>query len=452
MRLTVSRILLLACALFAVVPATAGAATAPKVTKVTPLTLKIGQRLTIRGKGFIPGKNRNTVVFKARGGRAVFAKAQTATATKLVVKVPAKLAPFLTVAAGASQPTRFQLRVLARKLSPTYTPTGASPMISPAGGTAVATPAKPVTTTPAAKAPVTAPASAAAPATPAAPAPVPSTPVVVVADCDHDGIPNGTDSDDDNDLLPNGTENLIGTDRCNSDTDGDGVSDAFEYESALDLNGRSLDIPVGAPFPEPTYTDDVNYDFDGDGLTMAEEYKLWLRMGGTLPLQYSDGDQDSTGTGDPADITDAALTDPTLDRDNNGELTDDEKDFDADKLTNWEERHGPMVIDWWVGKYPKETSFAFKPGAAPLGQTDWLVRDTDRDGRPDGDDDQDHDGWTNLDELSRDGGFWVNEYNPCLPDMDSRACTLHEPLANPWAPFDGSNPQVFDANDILLAP
>jgi hypothetical protein len=36
--------------------------------------------------------------------------------------------------------------------------------------------------------------------------------------------------------------------------------------------------------------------------------------------------------------------------------------------------------------------------------------------------------------------------------MDSRACTLHEPLANPWAPFDGSNPQVFDANDILLAP
>ena len=122
MRTTVSRILLLVCALLAVVPATAGAATTPKVTSVTPLKLKIGDRLTIKGKGFLPGKNRNTVVFKASGARAVFAKAQSATTTKLVVKVPAKLAPFLKVTGGQPAPTRFQLRVLARKLSPSYTP------------------------------------------------------------------------------------------------------------------------------------------------------------------------------------------------------------------------------------------------------------------------------------------------------------------------------------------
>src|SRR3954463_9794016 len=143
MRLPVSRILLFVCALLAVVPATAGAATAPKVTSVAPLKLKIGERLTIRGRGFLPGKNRTTVVFKAGGGRAVFAKAQSATATKLVVKVPAKLAPFLKLSAGKPTPTRFQLRVLARKLSPSYTPASGSPTIAPAvAGSATAPGAK----------------------------------------------------------------------------------------------------------------------------------------------------------------------------------------------------------------------------------------------------------------------------------------------------------------------
>src|SRR3954471_18145539 len=96
MRLPVSRILLFVCALLAVVPATASAAAAaPKVTSVAPLSLKVGDTMTIRGKGFLAGKNRNTVIFKATGTRAVFAKAQTATATKIVVKVPAKLLSFL---------------------------------------------------------------------------------------------------------------------------------------------------------------------------------------------------------------------------------------------------------------------------------------------------------------------------------------------------------------------
>src|SRR3954447_25068363 len=106
MRTTVFRILLLVCALFAVVPATAGAATAPKVTSVAPLKLKIGDRLTIKGKGFLPGKNRNTVVFKATGTPAVFAKAESATTSKLVVRVPAKLLSFLKVKSGKSVATR----------------------------------------------------------------------------------------------------------------------------------------------------------------------------------------------------------------------------------------------------------------------------------------------------------------------------------------------------------
>ena len=124
MRLPVVRLLLSVCALLAVVPAAANAATTPpKVTSVAPLKLKIGDRLTIRGKGFLAGKNRNTVLFKATGSRAVFVKAETATTTKLVVKVPAKLLAFLKVKSGQSVATTFQLRVLAKRLSPAYTPT-----------------------------------------------------------------------------------------------------------------------------------------------------------------------------------------------------------------------------------------------------------------------------------------------------------------------------------------
>jgi len=165
MRSTVARILLLVCALLAVIPATAGAATPPTVTSVAPLKLKIGDRMTIRGKGFLAGKNRNTVIFKATGARAVFVKAETATKTKLVVKVPVKLASFLKVTAGRPTPTRFQLRVLARKLSPSYTPAGASPTIAPAVAAAA--------TNPSIKAPATsAAATPASAATPAESAPV----------------------------------------------------------------------------------------------------------------------------------------------------------------------------------------------------------------------------------------------------------------------------------------
>src|SRR3954465_8029115 len=162
MRLPVSRILLFVCALLAVVPATASAAAAPHGTAGAPLTLKVGDTMTVRGKGFLAGKNRNTVIFKATGTRAVFAKAQTATKTKIVVKVPAKLLSFLKVRNGQSVATRFQIRVLAKRLSPTYTPAGKSPVIAPAA-TQAAAPAPAASTAPAAATPATAtPAAAAA--------------------------------------------------------------------------------------------------------------------------------------------------------------------------------------------------------------------------------------------------------------------------------------------------
>ena len=42
---------------------------------MSPLNVEIGQKLEIRGRNFLRGRNRNTVVFKRYGGKAVFVKA-----------------------------------------------------------------------------------------------------------------------------------------------------------------------------------------------------------------------------------------------------------------------------------------------------------------------------------------------------------------------------------------
>jgi hypothetical protein len=275
-------------------------------------------------------------------------------------------------------------------------------------------------------------------------------------DFDADGIPDATDPDDDNDLLPDATELVVGTNQYSADTDGDGVSDGFEYESAYDLNGRPMwSYPAKLPYPNGRDASDVNVDFDGDGMTLIEEYQLWKHTGGKLPLTYSDGDQDSTGTASTADTTPVGSVPNGLALDRlqpNGTLTDDEKDADADGLTNWEETHGPMLISWWGKRYATELQFAGRVGAAPLYETSFVSQDSDGDGNADGTDDQDHDGWSNLDELSRTvSGFWVHVYNPCLPNPDSRTCTLHPPFDDSWAPF-GSNAVAGDQADKLVWP
>ncbi|HEX8206178.1 MAG TPA: IPT/TIG domain-containing protein [Solirubrobacteraceae bacterium] len=397
--------------------ATADAATArttyPSITKIDPLNLAIGDTMTVTGRNFLKGKNRNTVVFKRTNQRAIFAKAVSATRTKLKVVVPEKLRPFLNKQAEQQVPTKFRVRILAKRFGRRYTKASSSPTIAPVGR---------VTTdgAPAADAP-----------------PPPAGPV----DCENDGILDDVDTDDDNDHMTDAFEASIGTDRCKWDTDGDTLSDFWEYESALDLNLRALPYPGKRPYPN-ALDPDLNTDYDGDGMQAWQEHVMWVRYGnmGTY-LNYSDG---------------AQVSEPS------SGLTDDRRDVDADGLPNWWEANGPMRRDWWKTIYESEELYP-----VVYADPDFLDPDSDGDGRLDGPDDLDHDGYSNQDELDRgwsklpdkydataEAQFrWVQPHNPCLPDPESITCSLHPPkLDQAWPPFKQLASYVIPINDEFPRP
>jgi hypothetical protein len=361
----------------------------PKITSVAPMKLGVGDVLTIRGANFRSGTGRNSVIFKRDGGRAVFVKAGAATRTRIKVRVPKSFAEYLPVKAGKPSAARFRLRVQAKGFSRGYTRLSVSPTIAPAN----ANPQAPGTT-PGSDAPLP-------PATP------PAEIVPPAPDCDADTIPDATDGDDDNDLLTDALELAIATAPCRPDSDGDGLSDAFEYESAIDLNGTggALPYPGRRPYPNPLFAD-AQTDYDGDGLSAAQEHELWRYLGPTLPLSYSAGLKRTTGP-----------------------LDDDVRDADVDALGNWDEFNGPMTPAWWGAMYKSE-----KPYTEPYQGTSALNPDSDGDGLLDGADDVDHDGWANVDEIDR-AAYWVQPFNPCLPDYVSPTCSNHPPIVNSYPPF-----------------
>lgn len=151
------------------------------------------------------------------------------------------------------------------------------------------------------------------------------------------------------------------------------------------------------------------------------------------------------------------------DYDSDGFLSDDERDEDADGLTNFDEIRSRMTSEYWVACYAGE-----KPFPIVYAGTFAMDPDSDGDGVRDGADDQDHDDIPNLMEMSRlaASGLWdaapgftckpaeglpsppdthhpdaygrVNPYNPCLPASWSRTCPRHRDFAGDPAPFDGS--------------
>src|SRR5436190_4151128 len=60
----------------------------PVVTSIAPRKVAIGKVLTIRGRNFVPGVGKNTVVFARSGGRYVFVRAGRSSTRVMKVKVP----------------------------------------------------------------------------------------------------------------------------------------------------------------------------------------------------------------------------------------------------------------------------------------------------------------------------------------------------------------------------
>jgi IPT/TIG domain-containing protein len=408
---TICLLALSATALLVSAPAGSAAkrkkASKPSITRVTPMRISVGNLLTIRGRNFKPKRTGNTIIFRAPNGRTAFAKPRRASRTKLVVVVPEAVARLLNVAGSRQRPTRLKLRVLAGRFS-AYTPRRLSPVVTgvgegdggPGGGAGGAGGGA----------------------------------VKVCAD----------DGDHDNDLLENGLEGLIGTDACLADTDGDQMTDGWEFYAARDLNVKAVPYPGKRPFPNALDPSDGGagarfsaIDFDGDGLTTLEEYRAWRSTGSSFngaaaggldlnsPLGYSDGTKFSRSGEAPAvpawrsasyGLPNPAQPFPaTYNLFGDGAWRDSERDADGDGLANWlESARGPSTNDWWQGWFAS-THFApavepwklksycgYRPGffdERPFTDLDLADGDVDGDSLLDGEDDQDNDDVTNIVEI-----------------------------------------------------
>jgi hypothetical protein len=248
--------------------------------------------MTIKGFYFRKGYAENTVVFVADDGRVSYVKSEQSTRKSLTVIVPQKVERLLnTNTNGTRVPTKFRIKVIARRMSRLAKRPLAEPTIGPDVG----------------------------------------------GDCDHDGSPNPSDGDDDNDLLPDSVEREARTNPCVADSDGDKMLDGWEYLSALDLNTNALPYPGKKPYPNALFAD-AEFDYDGDGLYAWAEHLLWWRAGHHYPLDYSDGTQTTVNEPTGADIWN--------DFDGDGFASDDERDFDNDGLANIYEFRLPDFEPW----------------------------------------------------------------------------------------------------------
>ena len=392
------------------VPAAAQAKTSskPTITRVSPMRVKVGRTITIRGRNFSSSRKRNTVLFRGTAGRSALGKVTRASSTKLVLKVPASVERILTQKSSSGVPTRIKLRVVAKRY-------GVLSVLR-------------------------------------------HSPVVVSALKSGKTTACGKGSDWDGDLLPNTVELKYALNPCKADSDGDGLSDGWEYWSAKDLNLKAVPYPGKKPYPNPLDKGDANYDFDGDSLTATVEYKLWKISGSSFqpgrstntstdsPLGYSDGTQRSRPDETPAipafqNTSLKALYPGVLDVRNDGAWGDDERDADADGLNNYTESVGPGHYRWWPAYFAKhemnvqpwpDTYYGeFKQ--RPFADVEPDDADVDGDGLLDAEDDQDNDDIINLSEMvdplvPYSNGYRKNAFNPCAPDGASRTCPPYTPL------------------------
>jgi hypothetical protein len=493
----------------------------PTISDVQPLQASVGDTLTLRGKYYRRGKGRNSVVFKAVGKRAYFVTADISTRRMLEVVVPKRLEEAMLVQAGKLVPTKFRLRVQSSRLGKRYTALDDSPTIGPEQPESE-TPGDP-TTPPAGPPPADGDCDGdgVVNGTDAdddgdlLPDTLEATLKLNQCDVDTDGdgvqdgyeYKSGVDLNDDEYKQPDETlpspdkrpyPNPLDAEDADSDYDGDGLTLREEFELWVYTMGK------GAPqtlFPL-TYSDGEQYSASrrcaaGDasplcggndsnrriptlaaaGYDRFEDFLGWAGSRGYRTVELQDGspwfDHATVRNGyglldfdrDGDEETSVQLGYWTSERyyydfDDDGYLSDDERDEDADGLTNHDELHGRMLPEYWKACYDSEPAYQI----AYRG-TSHVDADSDGDGIRDGADDQDHDDVPNVMELSRvaasglydgqricqpaDGlptepdthhpaayGF-VNPYNPCLPAEWSRTCQRHPQFDDMSAPFKG---------------
>src|SRR4051794_25667881 len=220
----------------------------PSITKKMPPHPFIGDKVAITGRNLVKGKNANVFIFQRKGSKRKFATRGTGLSTKsAVVEIPdvsADLIPVLEETVLLPTDNQYRIRVVTKYgASKISTPPAISPVIA---------------------------------VNPNGPKPDKTSPE---ADCDSDGIINSADPDDDNDQMMDVDETAAGTKVCNPDTDGDLVSDYYEWRVAYERNGgTTLPYPALRPYPNPLVSDS-NLDYDQDFLKMLEEFQAWQFTG-----------------------------------------------------------------------------------------------------------------------------------------------------------------------------
>ena len=501
---------------------------APVITSVSPMEATVGQKLKIKGRNFRKGKGKNSVGFKRSGAAVVFIKSDVSTKKTLYVKLSAKLEKVLY----GGTPAVFKLRVLTKRFGRSYTSKKLSPTIAPRppkpdeatpGETATPAPGDATTPPPAGEAPAFDPAGPLGDCDGDTKLNKDETGDIdndllsdaleetigtdgCKADSDDDGVidsyeyKSAIDLNDDEYQSPQTALPYPGKrpypNPLNADSDRD-----YDGDSLTLIEELSLWFKLGGVAPGETYetfatkplsySDGLQYSvytLDGSGhrvpsLALAgyDKQASFLSWAGThgygavTPPFESQWTTVSTSATDIRDVNrDGTVSNGCneeatyLDFDCNGFLADDERDEDADGLSNYDETHGRMTPEYWGACYTAEA-----PYKIPYAGTDVTDPDTDGDGILDGADDQDHDDLPNLLEISRmeaskapgrpdghndtngrqctpadgldpkipnhpDDYGKVQPFDPCDPAITSRTCDRHpvigaEPDPNWWA-------------------
>lgn len=457
----------------------------PVITSVKPMNATVGDTLVIQGRNFRKGKGRNSIGFKRSGAAVVFLKSDLSTKRTMSVKLTAKLNKVLY----GGQPGVFRLRVLAGRFGKRYTSVKLSPTIAPkVKGDDPAGPNDPANPSD--------PANPETPKfDPAGPEGDCDGDKVLnkneSGDLDNDLLSDamenqlGTDgckADTDGDTVIDSYEyksavdlnddeyqapnvaipypgarpypNPLAAD-ADLDFDGDSLTLAEEHSLWSKQGGRAADeTPASFAAKHLSYSDGLQhsvYRVTGDGHRVPDlavagydkraQFLSWAASTGYLNVTppalgfwtVASGavdirDVNRDGTVD----TGCGGEETQFDFDCNGFLADDERDEDADGLTNYDETHGRAGAGWWTSCYTQE-----EPYDIPYAGTDLANPDSDGDGIRDGADDQDHDDLPNMMELSRfdasRGQVWDSvPYPNGFNDTKGQTCK----------PLDGLDPEV----------